>query len=131
MYTAYFDGSCEPINPGGNGRYGFLIKVKGEIIDQASGFIGSGPLISNNLAEYAGLKAILEYFINHGLTDQEIEVYGDSLMVVNQMTHRKGKFHGLYKPFAEDCLLKIQKFKDITLHWIPREENCEADALTR
>ena len=25
-YVAWFDGSCEPINPGGTGRYGVVIK---------------------------------------------------------------------------------------------------------
>jgi Carbonic anhydrase len=50
----WFDGAAWP-NPGGHGAYGVLVKRYGEVIYQASEYLGHGPHITNNVAEW--LKA--------------------------------------------------------------------------
>jgi ribonuclease HI len=61
-YIAYFDGACEPINPGGTASYGALILQAGEPIWMSSEIFRpeNGNQTSNNLAEYSGLIAVLE-----------------------------------------------------------------------
>src|SRR5574341_828680 len=57
---AYFDGVCEPRNPGGHAAYGALIKVHGQVFWQEGKYIGVGPHMTNNIAEYSGAIAVLE-----------------------------------------------------------------------
>ena len=68
-YIAYFDGACEPINPGGTASYGALILQAGEPIWMSweLNLPADGHQTSNNLAEYSGLIALLEWFAEHGL----------------------------------------------------------------
>lgn len=65
---AWFDGSCEPVNPGGTARFGIVIKVNAETIHTASGIVGSGPAMSINCAEDGGVIAVLEYLIENQIT---------------------------------------------------------------
>jgi hypothetical protein len=84
-YIAYFDGACEPINPGGTASYGAVILQAGEPIWMSSEIFRpeNGNQTSNNLAEYSGLIAVLEWFAEHRLFDAEIRVFGDSKLVIN------------------------------------------------
>jgi len=81
----YFDGACEPVNPGGVGTWGFVLKDDdGDVIDAGHGVVGEGEGITNNVAEYHalghGLKAMAQRSIVEHLT-----IYGDSKLVVNQV----------------------------------------------
>src|SRR5450432_340898 len=59
-YTAWFDGACGPINPGGTASYGVMIKDQaGTILVRERGLVGEGSTMSNNVAEYAGVLHIL------------------------------------------------------------------------
>jgi ribonuclease HI len=73
-YIAYFDGACEPVNPGGTASYGAVIIEDDETIWECSEVYGQGKLMSNNVAEYAGFIAVLEWFIEQELCDAEIVV---------------------------------------------------------
>ena len=61
--VAYFDGACEPINPGGYAAFGAVIFIDGVRIWESSKLfvpqIGREEETSNNVAEYAGFIAIL------------------------------------------------------------------------
>ena len=47
------------------------------------------PATSCNLAEYAGLIAVLRYLLDAGLSDERIVMIGDSQLVINQMFGRR------------------------------------------
>ena len=87
--------------------------------------------MSNNVAEYAALCEALRFLISEKMTRVPIEIRSDSRLLVNQM---KGewKFHkGLYaKKFTEAKAL-VTEFDRVKFKWVPREENEEADALSR
>ncbi|MDX6498260.1 MAG: ribonuclease [Blastocatellia bacterium] len=126
---AWFDGSCT-INPGGTAKYGMIIKVNGEIVHSASGVVGTGPKMSNNVAEYAGVVAVLEYLVANRVTGK-VTIFGDSLIVISKLT--KGRVsNGLCRPYSEMAVyLKQQLTCTPELVWIPREQNSEADELSR
>jgi ribonuclease HI len=131
-YIAYFDGCCEPVNPGGTMGFGAVVTEDGQIIWQSCGMSApdSGPT-SNNLAEYTALLALLDYFIEADLVDSEIEIRGDSKLVIEQMTGNWRIDEGIYVPAARHAERLASKFTNLRLLWIPREYNQIADKLSK
>ena len=91
----YFDGLTEPVNPGGIGAYGYVIEVDGQVLIEGKGVIGKGRMISNNVAEYSALIALLEKLAELNLRNDVI-IMGDSQLVINQMSGAWGARGGLY-----------------------------------
>jgi len=60
---AKFGGCCEPRNPGGHAAYGAVMTAAGQTLWKASAYVGSGPRMSNNVAEYCGLAAVLTHLL--------------------------------------------------------------------
>lgn len=144
MYEIYFDGACEPVNPGGTASYGFVIKKDGKIIAKASKIIGSGPGMTNNLAEYHGLIAALKYLLAHYspvTNKQELIIYTDSNLVYSMVSKKWGwsrkktvwrphKNHPHLKELLFEALKLLEKF-DYQIKWIPRQQNSFADSLSK
>ena len=123
---AWFDGACEPVNPGGYASFGVFIPP-----DVAfSGYVGHGEGMTNNVAEYAGVVAALEYLMEN--KDDEVVIYGDSRLVIEQLSGRWGA--NTRKPYGKYFLrakhLAIQ-FRSLRFEWVPREENAAADELSK
>jgi len=82
-FIAYFDGACEPVNPGGTASYGAVVFLAGERIWECAEIYqpedGHEKQTSNNVAEYAGLIAILEWFTQYDLYDSNITIHGVSV----------------------------------------------------
>ena len=133
-FISYFDGACEPVNPGGTMGFGAVVTENGEIIWQAAGLSPPkskhGPT-SNNVAEYVALLALLDYFIEAGLTGCEIEVRGDSKLVVEQMTGNWQISQGLYVQASRQAQRLASRFSNLRFLLIPREQNYLADALSK
>jgi len=132
MIVVHIDGLCEPVNPGGTATFGYVIRDdSGSILTSKSGVVGKGPAMSNNVAEYAALCEALEFLLKKNRENSSIEVKGDSALVMNQMS-RKWKFRkGLYREKYQEALRLMARFTDLRFRWIPREENEEADKLSR
>jgi len=135
MIKAYFDGCCEPVNPGGTASYGVAIFRDNKLIWKDSKLFkpipGKEKETSNNVAEYSGFKAILEYLLEEGLAAEEIEVLGDSQLVIKQMFGSWNINQGFYVPIAWECKSLLKHFNSIKGVWIPREKNSFADALSK
>lgn len=146
-YILHFDGSCGPQNPGGTAAYGYILSQSGKRLTQNHAVIGSGPAMSNNLAEFhalaAGLYAMLDIQNYLNITKQgslytgaHLQVYGDSKLVINIM-NKKWKAHadGLYYPAALDAFAAVNKLRRancrVFFDWIPRERNTAADDLSK
>lgn len=145
MLKLYFDGACEPVNPGGTASYGWLVKNEaGKIILSGFEIIGSGNGMTNNVAEYSGLIAGLEK-ITEINKKERLEIFGDSSLVCNMVSKKwgykktkSGKIVG-WLPHHEaphlkillDKVLSILNGREFSISWIPREENHEADALSK
>lgn len=147
MLEAYIDGGCEP-NPGGTASYGVLIlrhylercgsePVDVELVEepvwQDCGIVGSGPKMSNNVAEYSALIELLKWLDQNLLPSKEVVVYSDSQMLVNQMngewSARPDKLYYSYYQQALRLFTLDQFRKQVKFKWIPREQNL-ADELS-
>jgi ribonuclease HI len=135
MITAYFDGACEPVNPGGTASYGVVVYLDEKMIWRDSKLFvpikGREKETSNNVAEYSGFKAILEFLLREGFQESEICIYGDSQLVINQMFGSWRILNGFYVPIAEECKKLLGEFKHLSGKWLPREENTFADLLSK
>jgi ribonuclease HI len=134
LITCYFDGATEPINPGGNMGIGATIRKDGIELFRNSGFIKANELNSNNVAEYLAFESILDFFLAKNIQSETIYIFGDSKLVINQMSGMWKIRFGLYVTSAKRCWDKLQKLKrqkKVFLFWIPRDENHYADELSK
>lgn len=140
--TAYFDGACEPINPGGYASYGAVVFIDGKRVWEKAKLFKPKPgrrhETSNNVAEYSGFKAILDYLVSlRTAFDADITIYGDSALVIYQNSidpryNKKWQVRGgFYVPICKKAQKILPKFTNLTLKWIPREENSIADELSK
>ena len=116
--------------PSGTASFGAVIYEDDEKLWQCSEVYGEGNLMSNNVAEYAGLIAVLEWFIEQELCDEEIMVKGDSMLVINQMFGTWKIKNGLYAPLAKKASELLSVFTNIQGEWIARDRNDVADGLS-
>lgn len=131
MIIAFFDGVCEPCNPGGHGAYGiYIIRDDGCRITSGA-YIGFGKDISNNVAEYEGFIRILELILGWKKNKGVVLIYGDSKLVIEQMSGCWRIKQGIYLPFAYQAQQLVKKFPKIELRWIPRESNSVCDKLAK
>jgi ribonuclease HI len=127
IYKCYFDGACEPTNPGGKIGSGIYI-TDGEKEFATNTFIPAHPKNTNNIAEYMAFIMVLDYMKNK--TDCKIEIFGDSMLVVNQMNGSWRLKKGAYMEYAlkaAPLLAELKKKNTVTITWIPREQNDKAD----
>jgi ribonuclease HI len=132
LIEVYFDGLCQPINPGGISCYAFVVKSGGRTIYTDYGVAGEpfSEDSTNNVAEYTALVKGLQWLLENNLGSSKIEVKSDSKLIVNQLTgDYKVKARRIVSLYKQVLLLK-SKFQDIQIKWVPREKNREADTLT-
>jgi ribonuclease HI len=130
MYAAYFDGSTEPVNPGGSMGCGVAIRCGDEWVEKIAEVYPAHPSNTNNVAEYLALNKLLDWFINNELTDAELIVRGDSQLVINQMFGSWRIKKGAYVEAAQQARKKLRKFTKVRGEWIRRERNELADSLS-
>jgi ribonuclease HI len=126
-YKCYFDGACEPKNPGGKIGAGVYITYDGKEYSDSI-FKEANPINTNNIAEYMAFIRVLELMKRK--TDSIIEIYGDSMLVINQMNGEWQIKHGAYREYAlkaRPLLEELRKKNTVVISWIPRESNEKAD----
>lgn len=136
----FFDGSCEPSNPGGYACWAWLARSpKGNRLREAYGCLGQGEGMSNNKAEYEAVIQALTYTCTKAqmLAEREmgVTVYGDSQLVIRQIL---GEYRARQPHLMElrgEVLALVEQLAQAGVPcefvWIPREQNMDADALTR
>jgi len=151
MIKVYFDGACEPVNPGGTAAYGVIIFSETE--QGASGgfedvslkelfreslIVAQGRDATNNVAEYSGLLRALRWLQKNNFTSELIHCFGDSRLVIYQMSEdpETGKKWQMrpgpkpYKAVARKCQELVKEFKHIKFSWVSREKNI-ADVISK
>ena len=124
MITAYFDGGARA-NPGPAGYGVYIVDDKGEMIAELSGSLG---IATNNIAEYQGLIAALEWAVEHDV--KSIAIKGDSLLIIEQMRgNYKVKNEGL-RPLHMKARMLVMQIGDVSFEHVRREYNKEADRLS-
>ena len=131
MLKAYFDGACAPRNPGGHiGIGAYILNHSGEVIFEHSWYLPPSNLNSNNIAEYLAVESCIDFIIDNGYTNEEIVFYGDSKLVIMQMSGKWKVKNGMYVKHAINCKLKRINLINAKFVWIPREMNERADFLS-
>jgi ribonuclease HI len=133
-YLACFDGACEPVNPGGTASFGVIVKDDdGTVLLREHGLVGKGKAMSNNVAEYAGVLHILKYLSSR--PPGRVMIYGDSNLVINQLSGKWRVRKGLYLSIAMETKELLAHLRwlgsQINFCWIPREQNEECEALSK
>jgi ribonuclease HI len=122
-YQANVDGGSRG-NPG-PAAYGVVVRdPRGEIVARLKKYIGNN---TNNVAEYFGLIAALDYAQNHGIRGLRIE--SDSELMVKQMRGQYKVKSAELKPLFERAKKMSQTFESFRISHVYREQNKEADAL--
>jgi ribonuclease HI len=122
-HQANIDGGSRG-NPG-PAAYGVVVRDgKGDIVARLKKYIGQN---TNNVAEYFGLIAALDYAQTHGI--RALRVESDSELMVKQM-------RGEYKVKSEDLKPLFERAKKMShtlesfrIDHVYREQNREADVL--
>ena len=122
MITAYIDGGARG-NPGPAG-YGVYIELPDGSVEELHGGLG---IATNNVAEYNGLLAALEWASANGA--REVLVRSDSLLLVQQMLgNYKVKNAGL-QPLHAKARNLATRLGRVRYEHVRREANTHADRL--
>jgi ribonuclease HI len=122
-YRANIDGASRG-NPG-PAAYGVLIRdARGEIVAKLKKYIGR---MTNNVAEYYGLIAAMDYAQSHGIRALRIE--SDSELLVKQMRGQYKVKSADLQPLFERARKMSQTFDFFRIEHVYREQNREADTL--
>lgn len=124
MIVAYIDGGARG-NPGPAG-YGVRVEsADGALLDELHGALG---IATNNVAEYNGLLAALQWAVDH--EERRVHIRADSELLVRQMRGEyKVRNAGLQPLYVRARLLAAQ-LDDVKFEHVRREFNKEADRLS-
>ena len=112
-------------NPG-VAAYGLVIRDdRAEVVFSDAQVIGHA---TNNVAEYRGLIAGLEWLQLHANAGADVQVRLDSKLVIEQMAGRWRIKDSKLASLAERARQAAAGF-DVDYQWVPREQNADADAL--
>jgi ribonuclease HI len=126
LYEGYFDGSAIP-NPGQRKIGGYIKKVSDkEVFHKYSIDLGYG---TNNEAEYMSLIELCGNLKKFGITS--INIYGDSLLVINQINSVWKARDPRMESFKVTALDLLKPIPNWTLTHVRRNMNMLADSLTR
>lgn len=129
MIEAWFDGVCEPKNPGGHAAWGAVVRVDGTDVFREGGYCGGGPGMSNNVAEYSAFIAAATECLKH---KGPVTIRGDSKLVIMQLNGKWRVNGGLYLPFYNEARTLWAKLRDrAQLLWVPRDQNDVCDVLSK
>ena len=124
MITAFFDGGARS-NPGPAGYGVYIVDDQGTVLAELHGSLG---IATNNIAEYRGLIAALQWAVDQNVSS--ITVKGDSLLIIEQMRgNYKVKNEGL-KPLHMQARMLVMQIGNVKFEHVPRENNKDADRLS-
>jgi ribonuclease HI len=123
-YKAFFDGSAQP-NPGKKKIGGAIYTPNGNLLYNFTEETGFG---TNNEAEYEALLVVCQFIKNNNIW--VIDIKGDSMLVVNQV-NGKWKCNKPALNILKNRVLNLLHGVTFTLTHVPREQNTEADMLSK
>lgn len=131
VWQAWFDGSAHP-NPGRLGIGALLLGPDGQRVEisRCAGHGNSGE------AEYLALEALLQAAV--AAQPPLLAIYGDSQVVIGDVADGAAARPGAgakgleaHRERVLGLLAKLGATGDVTLQWVPRHRNGEADRLSQ
>lgn len=124
MIVAYIDGGARG-NPGPAG-YGVRVeRDDGTVVAELHGALG---IATNNVAEYNGLLAALQWAVDHG--ERVVRIRADSELLVRQMRGEYKVKHPGLQPLSVRARLLVMQLDRVDFEHVRREMNKEADRLS-
>ena len=111
-------------NPGPAAAAAVIKDSEGNPIASESEFLGQA---TNNVAEYRALLLGIKKARELGAT--EVELIGDSELVVKQVRGEYKVKHAAMKPLYAEVVQLLQQFDSWQIRHVLREQNSDADAL--
>ena len=124
MITAYIDGGARG-NPGPAGYGVHVVDESGNVLAELYRGIGHS---TNNIAEYSGLLAALEWARDHG--HRRLHIKSDSELLVKQISGLYKVKHPGLQPLYGRAKLLMAELGDVTIEHVRRELNKDADRLS-
>ena len=124
MITAYTDGGARG-NPGPAGYGVHILDADGNTLAELVGPLGRA---TNNVAEYSGLIAALQWTVDHG--HRRLRVRMDSELVIKQMRGEYKVKHAVLQALHADATRLLKKLERVTFEHVRREQNKVADGLS-
>jgi len=124
--VVYVDGLAEP-NPG-LGTYGFTIYEGARKLAEGKGL--AGYKVTSNYAEYTALAEALKK-LKQLRMEGDILVRSDSRLLVGHLSQGWRVKGGPYVEKLKEVRDHLKEFGSVRFEWIQREQNEEADLLTR
>jgi ribonuclease HI len=124
MIVAYIDGGAR----GTPGPAGYGVRVErpdGTLVEELHGALG---VATNNVAEYSGLLAALQWAVDHG--EREVHIRADSELLVRQMRGEYKVKHPGLQPLAARARLLCMQLDRVVFEHVRRAQNAEADRLS-
>jgi ribonuclease HI len=121
--TAYCDGGSRG-NPGPAGYGVFVEGPAGEKLAELSEYLGK---VTNNVAEYSGLLAALEWALRSG--HGRLRVVADSELMVKQMQGRYKVASPDLRPLYEEAKKRVARLEGFRIEHVLRGRNQKADRL--
>ena len=119
----YFDGS---LKLDGGGARVLFISPKGEQLKYVFQILFK---VSNNEAEYEALLHGLRLAVSLGI--KRLLVYGDSLLVVQQVNKEWDINKDIMDAYVEEIRKLENKFSGLEIHHVDRDNNMGADVLSK
>jgi ribonuclease HI len=111
-------------NPG-PAAYGVVVRnAHGEVITEWGQYLG---IQTNNVAEYSGLLAALDYAVREG--HASVKVLSDSELLVRQMLGEYKVKSPALKELYDRARMLVRKLQHFAIEHVLRERNREADRL--
>lgn len=124
-WQAWFDGSALP-NPG---RLGLGVVLRGPDGSELTQSLKPAQTGCNNEAELQALCALLTLASSHGV--RYLQVWSDSDISVRYVNGSDHTSIPRLLPLIQAAQDLMARFEYITLQWVPRHRNQQADALSR
>ena len=121
--TAHCDGGARG-NPGPAGFGAVMTDSKGNVLAELSGFLGAK---TNNVAEYSGLLASLEWALDTG--HPYLRVVSDSELMVKQIQGKYKVKSPDLRPLWEEAMRRIALLRRFEISHALRHKNKDADRL--
>jgi len=125
--TVYVDGLAMPRNPG-TGTYGYVIYDGQKKLAEGSGLAGYD--VTSNFAEYTALEQALSR-LKSMRVEGDVLVKSDSKLLVGHLSGVWKVKGGMYVEKLKAVKDLLKEFGSVSFEWISREQNQEADLLTR
>jgi ribonuclease HI len=121
--TAYCDGGSRG-NPGPAGYGVYIEGPEGEKLAELSEYLGK---TTNNVAEYSGLLAAVEFALKHG--HRRLRVIADSELMVKQMKGQYKVNSPDLRPLYEEAKRRVASLEQFRVEHVLRGKNQRADRL--